>query len=226
MGPALEPFRKDVFLACKTKMRDAKGAKMEFERSLERLKTDHFDLYQLHVLSDPKKDVDGAFAKGGAMEYIAEQKKAGRIRYIGFSAHTEEAALAAMDAFDFDSCMAPIGFSSWFKGDFGPKTIAKAVATDTTVISIKGFCRGRWEGNDPLRKRYKFWYKPTSDRAEAEMALRFVMSQKKLMAAIPPANVEIHNLAMDVASSVKPITPDETAKLKAIAEGVKPLFPR
>ncbi|NQT89394.1 aldo/keto reductase, partial [bacterium] len=226
LGPALEPFRKKVFLACKTKMRDAKGAKAEFERSLERLRTDYFDLYQLHVLSDPKKDVDTAFAKGGVMEYLGELRKAGRVRHLGFSAHTEEAALAAMDKFQFDSVMFPIGFGSWLKAGFGPKVVAKAAARGLTVLSIKGFCRQRWPKNNPDRKKYRMWYQPTSDRAEADLALRFVLSQKNVMAAIPPANVEIHELAMSVAANTRPITAAEVAKLKALAQTLNPLFPR
>ncbi len=50
---------------------------MEFKRSLERLKTDHFDLYQLHGISDVARDVDAAFAKDGVMDYLIERQKAG-----------------------------------------------------------------------------------------------------------------------------------------------------
>ena len=51
LGPALEPYRKDVFLACKTNKRDARTAQAELEESLRLLRTDHFDLYQLHAMS-------------------------------------------------------------------------------------------------------------------------------------------------------------------------------
>src|SRR5438105_6993856 len=64
LGPALEPFRKDTFLACKTGMRDAKGAQEELDRSLRRLRTDHFDLYQLHGVTE-LEDVERVFAPGG-----------------------------------------------------------------------------------------------------------------------------------------------------------------
>jgi predicted aldo/keto reductase-like oxidoreductase len=224
LGPALAPYRKKVFLACKTKMRDAAGAKLEFERSLKRLRTDRFDLYQLHVLSNVEKDVKTAFAKGGAMEYLLAQQKAGRIRYLGFSAHTEEAAIAAMGLFKFDSIMFPINFASWLKANFGPKVVKKARKNGAAIIGIKTFARKRWQRGDAGKKRFGTWYEPTFERSEADMALRFAMS-RGLTATIPPACVEIHKLALDVAPGVLAITPAEVAKLKTIAGDLTPLFP-
>ena len=52
LGPALQPYREKCFLACKTLERDAAGAAKELKRSLKLLKTDYFDLYQLHALTD------------------------------------------------------------------------------------------------------------------------------------------------------------------------------
>ena len=72
MGIGLEGIdRSKYVLACKTKMRDKKGAREELQRSLKRLKTDHFDVYQLHCLIRPE-EVDEALAPGGAMEAILE----------------------------------------------------------------------------------------------------------------------------------------------------------
>ena len=51
LGPALEPYREDCFLACKTGQREKAAAWEELKRSLDRLKTDHFDLYQHHGVS-------------------------------------------------------------------------------------------------------------------------------------------------------------------------------
>ena len=48
LGPALKPYRDKVLLACKTWKRDRKAAEEELHRSLKRLQTDHFDVYQLH----------------------------------------------------------------------------------------------------------------------------------------------------------------------------------
>jgi aryl-alcohol dehydrogenase-like predicted oxidoreductase len=51
LGPALEPYRKSVFLACKTAGRSKSGAERELESSLRKMRTDHFDLYQLHAVT-------------------------------------------------------------------------------------------------------------------------------------------------------------------------------
>ena len=88
LGPALEPFRKDVFLACKTTQRKADKAAEELAASLKRLRTDHVDLYQLHALRDVAKDVDTVFGKGGAMEAFLEAKKRGQVRFLGFLQQT------------------------------------------------------------------------------------------------------------------------------------------
>ncbi|MHB8971565.1 MAG: aldo/keto reductase [Pirellulaceae bacterium] len=95
LGPALQSYREKCFLACKTLERDAAGAAKELQRSLKLLKTDYFDLYQLHALMDVD-EVEEAFGPGGAMETILKAQQDGKVRYIGFSAHSEEAAHAAM----------------------------------------------------------------------------------------------------------------------------------
>ena len=106
-------------MACKTLERDAAGAAKELKESLKLLQTDHFDLYQLHALTDVE-EVEQAFGPGGAMETILKAKEDGKIRYIGFSAHSEEAAHAALDRFDFDSILFPLSFPTWIGANFGP----------------------------------------------------------------------------------------------------------
>jgi aryl-alcohol dehydrogenase-like predicted oxidoreductase len=102
LGPALAPYRNDVFLACKTGKRDRAGAEAELKQSLQHLQTDHFDLYQLHAMSTAE-DVERAFGPGGAMEAFVAARDAGLVRYLGFSAHSAEVALDALSRFPFDS---------------------------------------------------------------------------------------------------------------------------
>src|SRR5690348_773023 len=81
LGPALEPYRDRVFLACKTGKRDREGAAAELRASLRKLRTDHVDLYQLHALAKPE-DVAQAFGPGGALEAFQEARQQGLTRFL------------------------------------------------------------------------------------------------------------------------------------------------
>src|SRR5438874_5481850 len=100
LGPALAPYRKNCFLACKTEGRTKDASRKQLEESLRLLKTDHVDLYQFHALTK-MTDLDEVLAPGGAMETMEAAKREGKIRYIGFSVHSAETAVAAMDRYNF-----------------------------------------------------------------------------------------------------------------------------
>ncbi len=224
LGPALEPYRKDVFLACKTNVRDKAGAQAELERSLERLRTDYFDLYQLHHITSVENDVDRAFADDGAMQVLLEAKRTGQVRHLGFSAHSVGAAMAAMDRYDFDSALVPINFACWKKGNFGPQIVAKAQETGATVLALKVLVRQRWPEDHPDRKRYpKAWYQPLTDPDEARLGLGWALSQP-IAAAIPPGEESLYRLALDLAADFRPITDEEDQQVTALAENMNPLF--
>ena len=224
LGPALEPYRKNCFLACKTGERNAIQARAELAQSLKRLRTDYFDLYQLHGIIDVEKDVDAVFAKGGAMEVFIEAKKAGQIRHLGFSAHTEEAALAAMERFDFDSILFPINFVTAMKGKFGPKVIAKAKEKGVAQLALKALAQQVWPENDPQRQTYsKCWYQPIDEPELAKLALFYTLSQP-ITSALPPGDEKLYRLALDLAMDFKPITEKQTKQLLAAAEDKNPLF--
>jgi len=224
LGPALESYRKNVFLACKTERRTRDGAAAELKESLQRLRTDHVDLYQLHAISDVQKDVDTAFGKGGAMEAFLEAKKQGRIRYIGFSVHSEEAALAAMDRYDFDSILLPINFATVYKNNFGPRVIEAAKSKGVARLALKALARQQWPKDDPMRKQYpKCWYQPLTNRDEAKLALYFTLSQP-ITAAIPPGDETLFRMAMDLAMGFRPVSQQEKQTLQRMAQSLNPIF--
>jgi aryl-alcohol dehydrogenase-like predicted oxidoreductase len=234
-GPALAPFRKDIFLACKTGERTRERAAAELKQSLQRLRTDHLDLYQLHGLVKMKEDVDVAFGKGGAMEVLIEAKKAGVVRRLGFSAHTEEAALAAMARYDFDSVLFPINFACWLGKGFGPLVVDAAGKKGMALLALKMLARQRWPTGDPHRKRFvNCWYQPTSDPAEAELAMRFTLSQPAcgeqgpaVTAAVAPGSLEMFRMAMDLACGrgLEPLSPEEMRRLTDLAKMLTPIMP-
>ena len=105
VGPWMPRHRDRFFLATKTEERTKQGARESLHRSLERLQTDHVDLFQIHNLSDPQ-EWDIALGPGGALEAFIEAREQGLTRFIGITGHgTNIAALhrKALDRFDFDS---------------------------------------------------------------------------------------------------------------------------
>src|SRR6516162_6046781 len=125
LGPALEPYRSRSFLACKTQDRTRDGSRKELENSLRVLRTDHVDLYQFHALTK-MSDLDQVLGRGGAMETFEAARKEGKIRYIGFSVHSQETALAAMDRYNFDTILFPVNWVLFTQAGFGPKILEKA----------------------------------------------------------------------------------------------------
>src|SRR5438105_896335 len=111
MGPAIESFRDKLFLACKTGKRTREEAGAELRQSLRNLRTDHVDLYQLHALSSVE-EVETCFGPGGAMEAFVEARDSGLVRHLGFSAHSAEAAVEALNRFPFDSVLFPFNYTT------------------------------------------------------------------------------------------------------------------
>jgi predicted aldo/keto reductase-like oxidoreductase len=169
LGPALKPYRKNCFLACKTGKRDAEGAQQELENSLRLMQTDHFDLYQLHALSSVEQ-VEQVFAPGGAMEVFEKAKKDGKVKYLGFSAHSVDAAMLAMKNYNFDSILFPINFACWNGGNFGPQVYAEAERQGMGILALKAMALTRLKEGE--QKFYKnVWYKPVLDEEIMKMAL-------------------------------------------------------
>ncbi|HDP33577.1 MAG TPA: aldo/keto reductase [Candidatus Hydrogenedentes bacterium] len=226
LAPFLKPRRKDIILSTKTRERTREGAQAEFNRSCEILGTDYFDMYLVHGIQHVDKDVDAAFADGGAMEYLLDLKKWGRIRCLGFSSHSTESAVAAMERYDFDFFYFPISYTPWLKAAFGPAAIDKALATNTPCIALKAMARQRWSAAAPKEGKWgDMWYQPVDDPEEASLALRWTLS-RPVVAALPPGREALYRLALDMRGALDPITPDETARLLAMSEDKTPLFPR
>lgn len=221
LGPALEEFRKDVFLACKTTKRDKEGAEAELKQSLKRLKTDYFDLYQLHAISS-EEDVQKVMASGGAMETFVQARDKGLIRYLGFSAHSAEAALLLMDQFDFDTILFPVNWVCYFNANFGPQVLQKAEEKGMGCLALKAMARTT-KKKDKKNDYPKCWYEPVTEPEETNLALRFTLSEP-VTAAIPPGDIRLFRKALDIAAEFQPLTDAERDMLKRRAEGLEPLF--
>jgi len=222
LGPALEPYRKNVFLACKTGKRTKNEAFAELNQSLKNLRTDHFDLYQLHAVTS-LEDVRTILAPGGALEAFVEAKKAGKVRFLGFSAHSVEAAMALMEGFDFDTILFPVNYKTWDAGNFGPQVLALAKEKKMGILALKAMAKGPWT-KDANREAYpKCWYEPLTDIEEIRMGLRFTLSHP-VTAAIPPGEPELFAMALSVSDRLDPLKDEEVLMMKEKALSGEPLF--
>lgn len=222
LGPALEPYRRNVFLACKTGKRTKAESRIELEQSLKNLRTDHVDLYQFHAMRT-MEEVEKIFGQDGAMETFLEARKEGKIRFIGFSAHSVEAAMALMARFDFDTILFPTNFTTWNAGNFGPQVLARAKEKKMGILALKAMAKGPWPEGADRSKYSKCWYEPLSNKEDIRMGLRFTLSHP-VTAAIPPGEAELFRMALSVSDSLTPLTSDELKAIKERALRGTPIF--
>jgi aryl-alcohol dehydrogenase-like predicted oxidoreductase len=222
MGFGLEGVdRSSYFLACKTKRRDKAGARQELERSLELLKTDHFDLYQLHHLRW-RDEVDQALGPDGAVEALVQAQREGKVKYLGFSAHTSKAALRVMQGFRFDTAMFPINFVELLRHGFGKDVLELAQQQGVAILSIKAMSMGAWPAG--AERTRKWWYRSTEEPQDVESAINFALSQPGVVAAIPPSFLDLLDKAIEAAKKLRPIEAAEVERLTAVAKSCESIF--
>jgi uncharacterized protein len=152
LGAALAALgaRRDVFLMTKTydlAHRSRDSAARHLEGGLRRLRTDHLDLWQLHSVRSVA-DVDNAFRRGGAMEYIVDAQRQGVVRYVGVTGHQDPAAnLRALHFWDegirFDTMQMPLNPIDHHQRSFERQVLPELVKRDIGVIAMKTSADGR-----------------------------------------------------------------------------------
>jgi predicted aldo/keto reductase-like oxidoreductase len=143
MGKALQDgYRQRAFLMTKIDGRDKKTAARQIEESLRRLQTDRIDLLQFHEIIR-MDDADRVFAAGGAIESALEAKKAGKIRFIGFTGHKSPDIhlnmldTAASHQFRFDAVQMPLNVMDAHYDSFEKKVLPLLVKNDIGVLGMK-----------------------------------------------------------------------------------------
>lgn len=225
LGPWLEKYRDRFFLGCKTQLRNKADAREELHRSLERLRVDRFDLYQLHAVTT-MDELDECFAPGGSLEAIVEAREQGLTQYIGITSHGLEAPavqIAALERFDFDSLLFTLNFYMWadeaYRRD-ATMLLKKAAERDVGTMIIKTWARGPW---GDTAQRYHTWYEPFDDAEMIEQALRFTLSQP-VTGAISAGDARLLPMILDAAERFQPMDEAEQAQLLATAAEYEPLF--
>ena len=149
MGKALrDGYRQKVFLMTKIDGRDKQTAAKQLDESLQRLQTDHIDLLQIHEVIR-MEDPDKVFASGGTLEALLEARKAGKIRYIGFTGHKSPdihlkmLATAAANNFKFDTVQMPLNVMDAHFNSFEAKVLPMLVKNNIGVLGMKPIGSGK-----------------------------------------------------------------------------------
>ena len=206
MGKALrDGYRQRVFLMTKIDGRTRKAATEQLEESLRRLQTDHIDLLQFHEIirmGDPEK----VFAPGAGMEAIVEARKAGKVRYIGFTGHKSPdihlKMLEKADAhgFHFDSVQMPLNVMDAHFNSFGKKVLPMLVNKEIGVLGMKPMGSG-WI----LR----------SNVVKPEECLHYAMNLPTSVVITGCDSLEILNSSLNAARSFRPMGESQVAELLA-----------
>lgn len=149
MGKALrDGYRQKAFLMTKIDGRTKKAAAEQIDQSLRRLGTDHIDLVQIHEVIRPT-DPERCFAAGGCIEALVEAKKAGKLRFIGFTGHKDPtihlAMLKAADdhGFAFDTVQMPLNVMDAHYRSFEKLVLPVLVQKRIGVLGMKSMGAGK-----------------------------------------------------------------------------------
>lgn len=141
-GLALGERRGDIFLASKSHDRTAEGAQTQLHRTLDNLRTDWLDLWQVHdVRTD--RDLEVIFGPGGAIEAFEQAKQEGKVRFVGVTGHENpDVLLKALDLYDFDTVLMPVNPAERAWASFTDTVLPEAEARGMGVVGMKVLCRG------------------------------------------------------------------------------------
>lgn len=224
LGNSLSGRRSNVLLSCKTTQRDKQSSLFELIQSRKRLKTDYFDFYVIHGIRDIKNDVEPACSKDGVLMTAIEAKKQGIVARIGFSAHTEESAISALDAYDFDFVIFPINIFCFLSSNFGGKIIRITEQKNIDLIGIKSLALGKWQDNTMKQKYPNCWYQPIENTRIAKIAISWALSQN-IVSFIPPADIHLFETVLQLISDSVEFTPQHLKEIKNLLPEITPIFP-
>lgn len=200
IGGLLPSVRDELFVACKTTRRNAGGVRAQLEESLSKLRTDHFDLYQLHAVTS----VEVLEERSDAVEAILRARDEGLTRFVGVTGHDDGAPAAHLEAlrrFDLDTVMFPVNARMWSQA--GYRRDAEALlehcgARDVGVMAIKACARRPWAGEERFADT---WYEPFVDGDAVQRGVDFTLSVPGVHAFCTPGDIAIMKLALEAAES-------------------------
>ncbi len=225
LGPWMEKYRSDFFLATKTGERSYDKAKAEFERSLKRLRVDEVDLIQLHYLVG-EEEWEVAMGPNGALKYLLEAREQGLVKYIGVTGHDVAIAgmhLKSINHFDFDSVLLPYNYpmmqNEIYRAGF-EEILRICRAEKRAVQTIKSITRRPYPG---AGRSHSTWYEPLTDQASIDKAVHWVLGNEDVFLNTV-GDITLLPRVLDAAHRFEQRPPDHVMR-ELVADGaLEPLF--
>lgn len=206
MGKALQDgYRKKVFVMSKIDGRNQKAAAEQIDESLKRLQTDVIDLMQMHEIIR-LEDPDRIFAEGGAMEALLAARKAGKVRFLGFTGHKDPIVhlrtleVATAHGFRFDAVQMPLNVMDAHFRSFEREVLPVLVKQSMGVLGMKSL------GDGAILK---------SKTATAVECLHYAMTLPTSTVISGMDSVEVLKANLAAVASFKPLSEEQTAALLA-----------
>jgi hypothetical protein len=215
MGPWIEKTRDKFFLGCKTELRTKAAAAEEIRLSLEKLRTDKFDLHQLHAVTNFEQ-LDEVTGKGGALEAIIEAKEEGLTEYIGITGHGNQVPMVFLEAlrrFDFDSLLFPINFVQFSNPEYKEKTLELlnlCQDRNVGVMVIKAIAARPWGSRDHT---YACWYEPFDTPEMIQKGVDFALSQDGVTGLCTTGDINILPMFLEACENFNTMAVDEQEAL-------------
>jgi predicted aldo/keto reductase-like oxidoreductase len=209
MGQALADGRRgNAFLMTKLDGQTAKAATEQLEQSLSRLKTDFIDLVQIHEVIR-MKDAERCFAKNGAIEALVRAKRAGKLRYIGFTGHKDPAIhmhmleTAKRNGFRFDTVQMPLNVLDPHYRSFERDVLPTLLKQQIGVLGMKPLASGA-----ALRTG-----------VAAKECLRYAMSLPEAIVITGCDSMRVLDQALEVAIDFRPLDASARQALQTAPSG-------
>ena len=207
IAPWMAQHRKDFFLGCKTQARDKATAWESMKRSMDRLKVNHFDLFQFHGVDDVET-LNIILGPGGALDAVLEAKQQGLIEYIGITGHHPSVYAQALERFDFDTVLFPLSrvHAAHFDeaNDFRP-LLELTRQKDVGVLAIKAISKRMWSAS---AHTYGTWYEPFDGKEDIFRSLHYTLSQG--VTTCPMASdLRLWPALIEAAEEYRPMTVEE-----------------
>jgi predicted aldo/keto reductase-like oxidoreductase len=223
LGPWMEKHHREVFLACKTLDRSKTEAWESIKRSLDRIRVDHFNLFQFHCVDD-LETLSVILSPAGALEAVLEAQQQGLIKHIGITGHRSFVQIEALNRFDFDTVLVAVNrVLAAHPNDFTDFALLLEIARqkDVGVIAMKTITKRPWEA---LIRLYNTWYEPFDEQTEIDKSLWYTLSQSVATVTLP-GDLSLWPMVIDAAERFKPMNKSEQANVVAEVERYKPIFP-